>query len=488
VPDISNFSFSVPATEYLQLSKLPNLSLFDFLNISGSLTFKRVPYTATLNDGTSIDTWAIVMNSADGSVFAGINGPASNSDATGLSVAGVDGAMAIIVPKDSADKRRWVAAAGTGNAVSLIGLPDLSISATNFAVELNKSLGTATGGIPNASIVDFNANPLNVLMDDGSTVTITHPASSGALLKVATDATITVADFFRVNGSFGVQTSTRDVSLSDGSSVNADVLMLGGKNASAFAGVNGGSANAAGLALTGVDFGFITAADKLDGAQRWNTLQATAANVAALGIPDTTITGSNLAVAINRPDENGLVANYKNDRLSISRWEIARPTRSISTVPKVHCCRRPELSPSLSAISSKSPVPSHSKEPPQVSRSPAEPRQMSLCLLSESITDPPSSDSTPVTPTQPDCPLQTRTLPSQSPQTSPIQQNAGPLSKPASTASASPDSLTSASPPVTSTCRLTVRLRHKPRRGLGCRTPRREDRPGNCHHTQYARR
>ncbi|MFM7835266.1 MAG: hypothetical protein ACKPJD_26010, partial [Planctomycetaceae bacterium] len=234
-----------------------------------------------------------------------------------LSVAGVDGAMAILVPKNSADKRRWVAAAGTGNAVSLVGLPDLSISATNFAVELNKSLGTATGGIPNASIVDFNANPLNFLMDDGSTVTITHPASSGALLKVATDATITVADFFRVNGSFGVQTSTRDVSLSDGSSVNADVLMLGGKNASAFAGVNGGSANAAGLALTGVDFGFITATDKLDGARRWNTLQATAANVAALGIPDTTVTGSNLAVAISRPDENGLVANYKNDPINI---------------------------------------------------------------------------------------------------------------------------------------------------------------------------
>ncbi|MFM7920757.1 MAG: hypothetical protein ACKPJJ_11060, partial [Planctomycetaceae bacterium] len=93
--------------------------------------------------------------------------------------------------------------------------------------------------------------------------------------------------------------------------------MLGGKNASAFAGVNGGSANAAGLALTGVDFGYITATEKLDGARRWNTLQATAANVAALGIPDTTVTGSNLAVAINRPDENGLVANYKNSPLNI---------------------------------------------------------------------------------------------------------------------------------------------------------------------------
>ncbi|MFN5588029.1 MAG: beta strand repeat-containing protein, partial [Planctomyces sp.] len=190
LPDIPNFGFNVDAHPYLQISNLPNLSLFDFLNINGSLTFKRIEYTATLHDGTTVDTWAIVMNSVDGGVFAGVNGPASNSDATGLSVAGVDGAMAILVPKDSADKRRWVAAAGTGNAVSLVGLPDLTISATNFAVELNKSLGTATGGAANSSLVDFHANPLNVLMDDGSTVTITHPASSGALLKVATDATI----------------------------------------------------------------------------------------------------------------------------------------------------------------------------------------------------------------------------------------------------------------------------------------------------------
>ncbi|MEN9553872.1 MAG: hypothetical protein RLZZ232_158, partial [Planctomycetota bacterium] len=317
VPDIPNFAFDLPAFEMLQLGDLPAISLFDFITLSGSLTFKRVPYTATLDDGTIIDTWAIVMNSVDGGVFVGLNGPASNSDATGLSVAGVDGAMAILVPKDAADKRRWVAAAGTGNAVSLVGLSDLTISATNFAVELNKSLGTATGGVANASIVDFSANPLSVLMDDGSTVTITHPAASGALLKVATDATIGVADFFRVTGSFGVQSSTLDVSLSDGTSVSAEVLMIGGQNAAGFAGVNGGSANAAGLALSDVSFGFVTATDQLDGSRRWKTLQATAASVDVLGIPDTIISGTNLSVSINRPDENGVVANYKTTPLNI---------------------------------------------------------------------------------------------------------------------------------------------------------------------------
>ncbi|MFM7866022.1 MAG: hypothetical protein ACKPHU_17555, partial [Planctomycetaceae bacterium] len=186
-----------------------------------------------------------------------------------------------------------------------------------LAIDLNRPLGTAAGGAANTSIVDFSARPLNVLMDDGSTVSITHPSSSGALLRVGADATIGVADFFFVNGSFGVQSATRSLNLSDGTTVDADVLTIGGQNASAFAGVNGGTANAAGLSLSGVNFGFAAATDRLDGQRRWKTLQATAGTVAVVGIPDVTIEGTNLGISINRADANGVVANYKNAPLSV---------------------------------------------------------------------------------------------------------------------------------------------------------------------------
>ena len=154
-------------------------------------------------------------------------------------------------------------------------------------------------------------------MDDGSTVNISHPGSSGALLKVAATATVGIADFFNVSGNFGIQSSNRSVTLSDGSTVDAQVLTIGGAGVSGFAGVNGGTANAAGLALTGVDFGFAAAVDLLNGDRRWNTLQATATSVAALGIPDVTISGSNLAVSINRPDLNGVVASYSATPLNV---------------------------------------------------------------------------------------------------------------------------------------------------------------------------
>ncbi|MFM7919898.1 MAG: hypothetical protein ACKPJJ_06695, partial [Planctomycetaceae bacterium] len=95
--------------------------------------------------------------------------------------------------------------------------------------------------------------------------------------------------------------------MSDGTTVDADVLTIGGQNASAFAGVNGGTANAAGLSLSGVNFGFAAATDRLDGQRRWKTLQATAGTVAVVGIPDVTIEGTNLGISINRADANGVV-------------------------------------------------------------------------------------------------------------------------------------------------------------------------------------
>ncbi|MEN9554689.1 MAG: hypothetical protein RLZZ232_975, partial [Planctomycetota bacterium] len=317
VPAVVGFSFDVPAVERMQIDNLPSLNLFNFLSLIGSLTVKRVEYTATLQDGSTVDTWALVLNSVDGGFFAGVNGSSSSSDATGVSVSGVDGAMVVLIPKDLADKRRWVAATGSGNNAALVGLSDLTLSVSDIDIELNRPLGTADGGGSNTSIVNFAATPLHVLMDDGSTVSITHPASSGALLRVSTDATIGVADFLRLSGSFAIQSADRTVKLSDGSTVDGTVLTIAGANAVGFVGVNGGTANAAGLDLTGANFGLAIATDKLDPARRWITTQATVSSVAVLGIPDVTISGSNLAVRINRTDLDGVVADYSVTPLNI---------------------------------------------------------------------------------------------------------------------------------------------------------------------------
>ncbi|MGV2341213.1 MAG UNVERIFIED_CONTAM: hypothetical protein LVR18_46900 [Planctomycetaceae bacterium] len=57
LPSITGFSFNMPPVELLQIGNIPSLNLFNFLSVTGSLTFKRVEYTAKLQDGSSVETW-----------------------------------------------------------------------------------------------------------------------------------------------------------------------------------------------------------------------------------------------------------------------------------------------------------------------------------------------------------------------------------------------------------------------------------------------
>jgi hypothetical protein len=243
---------------------------------------------------------------------------------------------------------------------------------------------------------------------------------------VAADATIGIADFFRLDGNFGIESSTRSLKLSDDSTVDVNVLSIAGQDVSGFAGVNGGTANAAGLSLTNVDFGFVTAVDTLDPTRRWKTLQATADSVAVLGIPDVTIAGSNLVVNINRPDLDGLVANYAAAPLDIQLAGGQTYTINLNGANGPLLEAAGTLTVSVSDFFT-------------VTGSFALRRAAANVTLADGTT----ADVTLLT-------LGidggTPTLPSPLPATSPTLPNAGPPSRPASMASASPDLPISQSP------------------------------------------
>ena len=80
-------------------------------------------------------------------------------------------------------------------------------------------------------------------------------------LEKITDDDIELFGFFTVSGNFGFEKSTDSVTLGDTSTVNVDKLTIGASNVTAFAGVNGGTADELGLSLSGVEFGlaFLTA-------------------------------------------------------------------------------------------------------------------------------------------------------------------------------------------------------------------------------------
>ncbi|MFN9287401.1 MAG: hypothetical protein ACK6EB_04965, partial [Planctomyces sp.] len=93
------------------------------------------------------------------------------------------------------------------------------------------------------------------------------------------------------------------------SDVTVDILTIGAASLSAFVGVNGGTANAKGLALTGVEFGLAIAARRSDKSKKYTALKASATGASVTGIPGFSLTSSNLAVAINRPDSDGTLMN-----------------------------------------------------------------------------------------------------------------------------------------------------------------------------------
>jgi hypothetical protein len=142
----------------------------------------------------------------------------------------------------------------------------------------------------------------------------------GTLLRASADFRIQVADFFYASGSMGLEKSTRDLVLADGTEIRVDTLMIGGEDLHAFAGIRGPywqdsngngvidagdepEADSLGLALGDVDFGLVLASaapsqEEIAGLS-WTTVKARAGSIEFVGVPDVTLAARDLAVDIN---------------------------------------------------------------------------------------------------------------------------------------------------------------------------------------------
>jgi hypothetical protein len=143
----------------------------------------------------------------------------------------------------------------------------------------------------------------------------------GELIRVSGGFDIAVGGFFHVGGTLGFEKSSREVVLADGTYVMVDALTVGGNNLNAFAGINGpyrtgADANgdgmpdtvnedAMGFTLGGVDFALAllsSAPGQTAGTlanARWVALQASAAEVAVVGLDGLTLEASGIVVDIN---------------------------------------------------------------------------------------------------------------------------------------------------------------------------------------------
>ena len=150
------------------------------------------------------------------------------------------------------------------------------------------------------TLLDYATDKLDVLTGPGQTLSLDMAASDGELTRASGALSINLFNFFSVEGEFGFEKKVQAVTLSTGETIDTDYMGIGASNVSAFAGVNGGSADRMGLVLGEVDFALALMTDRSDATRKFTTLKATAGSVSFTGIDGLVVEADTLSVAINK--------------------------------------------------------------------------------------------------------------------------------------------------------------------------------------------
>ncbi|MGV2341201.1 MAG UNVERIFIED_CONTAM: hypothetical protein LVR18_46840 [Planctomycetaceae bacterium] len=292
----------------LEASGTFTIDVAGFFNVSGSLAVRKSDFNLALHDGTKkLDgTTAVSLLTVAGTgltAFAGMNA----SDATnkaGLNLTGVNFALAVAT--ETADtKRKWTTLKAGVTSVAVTGITGVTMSSTNLAVQINRKASDST-------LADYKTTQNTFTLAKGTnggadtTIVLDTDGSKGELTEASGTIKIAVQSFFTVNGTFSVRSShDTAVTLSNGTTIDADLLTIGGTNVSAFAGLNGGSATQTGISLGSTDFGLALITDRADAKRKFTSLKASAGLATFVGTDSISIKGTDLAVTINQ----GIAAN-----------------------------------------------------------------------------------------------------------------------------------------------------------------------------------
>jgi hypothetical protein len=334
------------------------LDAFGFFQASGAFALEKRTETFQLNDGvisedptkakkaTEITTDLLTIGGSGIDAFAGINGGTDN--AIGLNLTEVDFGLAlmteVLAEGSTATARSFSTLKANAGSVSFIGIDDLTASATDLSVEINRGI-PGTVATPDL-VVDHGGRQLDVLAGPDSTITLDADGSLGELTRASGQLELNVFNFVTLQGFLSLEKSSKTVTLQavgtdDAVQVAVDALTVGGKGVSAFVGVNGGydeegalNAEAKGLALSNSEFALALLSSKADATRTWTSLQATAGALSFVGIEGLTAKASDISVAINKAnkaDANGLAVDQVVDYAGAGATALAVKTGTDSS-------------------------------------------------------------------------------------------------------------------------------------------------------------
>ncbi|MDP1903262.1 MAG: LEPR-XLL domain-containing protein, partial [Pseudomonadota bacterium] len=302
--------------ELLRASGNLDLDLFGFVQLSGGFAFEKTTADIRLDDGSDLTIDLLAIGGSGVDAFAGLNG--GTADALGLELQQVDFGLALMREQTAAGVlgRSWSALQASAGEVAFVGVDGLTLAAREIDLAINQA---ASDG----SVVDFAAGPLEITTGPGASIVLDLDGQAGPLLEAAGHLEVDLFGFVQFEGDLALRKAQAQVTLGDGtdatpaSQVDVDLLTLGGADITAFAGLNGGTVNALGLALGGVEFGLAIASERTLAPRKWTSLQASADSAAFIGVDGLTLAGDSLGIAINQAAADGSLIDYAAQALTV---------------------------------------------------------------------------------------------------------------------------------------------------------------------------
>ena len=282
------------------------LNLFNFFSVSGDFAFDKYDTEVKLSDadGNTVDDAVqvdlLTIGASNVNAFVGMNGARDaqgqlGDDAFGLDLQGANFALALLT--DKADPaRKWTSIQAGADSLAFVGIEGLTAEGTDILVAINKAAA-------DGSVVDYSLGATELVVATGpdSTLQLDMAGSDGPSLKASAHLTLDMFGFFQVDGDFALSKTVGSVTLSDGSEIErADLLTIGGNSVDVFAGLNGGTDDALGMQIEGVNFALALITDPTQPTYKFTTLQATAAGAGLVGIDSLKVHASDLSLALNR--------------------------------------------------------------------------------------------------------------------------------------------------------------------------------------------
>ncbi|ETR68960.1 MAG: hypothetical protein OMM_10018, partial [Candidatus Magnetoglobus multicellularis str. Araruama] len=179
-----------------------SLNLFDFFTVEADLGFEKQikeidTYYYDNETKYTSDMDILSVGAKDVDAFIGINGPAAQPGAIGLSLSDVDFGLAFMDAKEW--DAQYISVKADIGSVGIVGVEGLTLESTNLQFRLNEVINDEDV----AHLVD---NPLVIKTgtEDADIITLDYDSKKGRFLRAEGALKMGIADFI-INGSFSVE-------------------------------------------------------------------------------------------------------------------------------------------------------------------------------------------------------------------------------------------------------------------------------------------